>query len=59
MRTFNCPLCDLRFPTGSELEAHARDDHPHRPLRRKASDDPVPGPREHEPDPEHVLRLPW
>lgn len=27
MGTVHCPLCGLRFRSGSELDVHARDDH--------------------------------
>lgn len=27
MSTLHCPLCGLRFRYGSELDAHAREDH--------------------------------
>lgn len=57
MSTLHCPLCGLRFRYGSELGAHAREDHAPPPTVPTSL--PAPRPKEHLPEREPVLHLPW
>ena len=58
MRTYNCPLCDLRFSSSGELESHGRDDHCLPRLKALAKHGVPPAPREGD-NHDEVLKLPW
>lgn len=54
MSTLHCPLCGLRFKYGSELDAHAREEHGPQPLRHL----PPPRPKDDASEPQPVSHRP-